>query len=364
MLQAKRSYNSRLNPYGKVTVELRTKSGIIKERQQFTMDSLVANFWKQFYQIASFEGGVTSYDLVRFNGGTSSISLTSTSTSMLRIATNTADSYKGIVAGSGNTPVELNDFNLDTLIEFGTGAGQLSYSEPTVSLDKLNRSVMVGRVFANNSGASIDVREVGIGVNNSISDTTNPILLARDVLPATITVADTEELSVSYEMFLANGNRNLMVVLGQLTGDSYEYFEISGTLITSGMHQGGMSSTSTGLKGIMLGTGNTAVSITDRNLAGRITLGTGAGQLTATTCVTTPFILDNVAGTIEFDLVRTFTNMTPDPIVVEEMGIFGSASSTTVDSALKLMDRVVLPSPVTFAPSQSRTAKWFFRYSL
>ncbi|MBU0777450.1 hypothetical protein KKF82_04240 [Patescibacteria group bacterium] len=71
----------------------------------------------------------------------------------------------GIVVGTGNTAVQIDDYALKTLIAEGAGAGQMNYLPCTVADATVSDpfcSFVVSRSIANNSGGSITVRETGI----------------------------------------------------------------------------------------------------------------------------------------------------------------------------------------------------------
>jgi len=71
----------------------------------------------------------------------------------------------GIVIGTGNTPVDVSDHALESQIRQGTGPGQMDHLVCTVAASIVsdpNCDFLVSRSFANNSGASITVRESGI----------------------------------------------------------------------------------------------------------------------------------------------------------------------------------------------------------
>ena len=109
----------------------------------------------------------------------------------------------GIVAGTGTGAESFEDYALDTIIANGTGAGQLSYAaqETTSSTytagTKTWASVMV-RYLNNNSGGAIVVGETGCYVRVDYSSTFAYMMLARDLIDPTVSVADTAQLKVTY----------------------------------------------------------------------------------------------------------------------------------------------------------------------
>ncbi len=112
----------------------------------------------------------------------------------------------GIVLGSDGTPFSVADNNLKSTIGHGNGNGQLHRSafaigEPTIAPDEQSISMTFTRVFANNSGLDVMVREVGLigrpwwGYGD---DRCAYHLFARDVLESAITIEPGRQLTVDY----------------------------------------------------------------------------------------------------------------------------------------------------------------------
>ena len=73
----------------------------------------------------------------------------------------------GICVGTGNTPVAIDDFQLETQIAEGVGGGQMEHLICTVGLSVVAAPscyFVVPRTIANNSGGIITVREAAIYV--------------------------------------------------------------------------------------------------------------------------------------------------------------------------------------------------------
>ncbi|MBA7515988.1 hypothetical protein ES705_08033 [subsurface metagenome] len=71
----------------------------------------------------------------------------------------------GIRVGTGNTPVAIDDYALETPIAEGIGAGEMEHLICTVTTSVVaapSCSFLVSRSVVNNSGAEITVREAGI----------------------------------------------------------------------------------------------------------------------------------------------------------------------------------------------------------
>jgi hypothetical protein len=114
----------------------------------------------------------------------------------------TGDTTAGILVGNSDTPVIIGQYNLQYLINHGTGSGQLSYGATTVeSITKDTTWLFrVIRTFTNNSGASITVKEIGLFVRlgHSSSPYYFSCMLARDVLTSPITIPNGSTLTVRY----------------------------------------------------------------------------------------------------------------------------------------------------------------------
>jgi hypothetical protein len=114
----------------------------------------------------------------------------------------TGDSRFGIVVGSSDTPVNRDDYKLGSQISHGSSTGQLMYgggsvdAPVTYSTGYLTRII---RVFTNNSGADITVKEIGIYAYWG----TTPYFLCiiRDVLTTPVTIPNGYSLTVRYNFY-------------------------------------------------------------------------------------------------------------------------------------------------------------------
>jgi len=108
----------------------------------------------------------------------------------------------GIRVGTGTDTPTVNDVQLGIPILHGSGAGELSHG--AVTLDSLQVaggtvSLKIIRTFTNNSGSSIDVKEIGLHLKCLIALATHAtIMIARDVLGSPVTVPNGATLTVRY----------------------------------------------------------------------------------------------------------------------------------------------------------------------
>ena len=91
----------------------------------------------------------------------------------------------GIVVGTGNSPIRVNQTKLDAVIGQGTGVGQMEHQAQTWTFTGIvgtQASFAITRSFVNLSGAQIDVREAGfyMGVFDGVP-ATRIVLAARDL---------------------------------------------------------------------------------------------------------------------------------------------------------------------------------------
>jgi hypothetical protein len=203
-----KSYVPKL-PKAVIEYEVRDKNGKLLSKGKFPAKSWVGNIIAVLSCIISTWAQTTSNystssraDLIDTSGTARSLLLgggTSTSTVGGNAPAGTADS--GIVVGTSDTPVSLGQYNLQSPIAHGTGAGQLSYGATTVeSLVKDTAWYFrVIRTFTNSSGSSITIREIGLFVRFGLfSPTYFSCMLARDVPSTPITVPNGSTLTVRY----------------------------------------------------------------------------------------------------------------------------------------------------------------------
>ena len=124
-------------------------------------------------------------------------------TSVKADAGDSDDSY-GIQVGTGDAAVTNNDYALDNKIAHGSGAGQLQYGATSfydIIEDGGYIKFTISRTFFNASGASIDVKEIGlVGYLDATTEHWGNFLLIRDVLASAVTVDSGNTLTVQYTL--------------------------------------------------------------------------------------------------------------------------------------------------------------------
>jgi len=111
------------------------------------------------------------------------------------------DASKGIRVGTGTVAPTINDTGLQTPIAHGAGAGQLQYSSVTFGApasDVTTSQFTITRNFANASGASITVNEIGLQLRAHRQDSAFFFLVIRDVIAGGIAVPNGQTLTVNY----------------------------------------------------------------------------------------------------------------------------------------------------------------------
>ena len=113
-----------------------------------------------------------------------------------------ANSTRGIQVGTGVNAEDFEDYKLQTLINNGVGAGQLSYilqEAATKNWALPDFTTTHIRFFNNNSGGAITVNEVAFTprIGNLW-----PTVITRELLGAGVAVPDTGQLKVTYTITL------------------------------------------------------------------------------------------------------------------------------------------------------------------
>jgi len=102
----------------------------------------------------------------------------------------------GIRVGTGTTPVTISDYNIQTSIGHGNGAGQLYHQATIIGAAQVigtEAFFTISRNFNNNSGGTITVQEAAL----LFSDTSYVYLAVRDLTGA-IDVLNTKTLAAQY----------------------------------------------------------------------------------------------------------------------------------------------------------------------
>ncbi|MBA7678546.1 hypothetical protein ES703_86823 [subsurface metagenome] len=158
------------------SVVVRDRQGKVVSRERRKSKS----FLKQWNQLVYVGMAGTTLNITDTGGTPRAVFQRVQAFAMNAPATNT--NY-GIRVGTGNTPVDISDFQLETPIDEGVGGGQMEHLVCTVDLAVVaapSCSFGVHRTIANNSGVVITVREAVIYMK--LNDTPYYGCGVRDVL--------------------------------------------------------------------------------------------------------------------------------------------------------------------------------------
>lgn len=103
----------------------------------------------------------------------------------------------GVQVGTGDAAVTVNDFGLAGRISEGDGAGELIFEKAHVAVPVVAggvASLPFYRYFKNQSGASIEIKEIGLYVQMGAAPPGAHACLYRTVLPVPVTLNDGELL--------------------------------------------------------------------------------------------------------------------------------------------------------------------------
>jgi hypothetical protein len=133
---------------------------------------------------------------------TGGVSRTIHRNTMMDCNTAAGNATEGLVVGTGTNAVTITDSKLQTQISHGTSAGTLDYGASVVNLPvstATTTTLQLTRVFANSSGGSITVREIGIYATMRDSEQgagNRQMCIVRDTV--TITLSNGDQLTLNY----------------------------------------------------------------------------------------------------------------------------------------------------------------------
>jgi hypothetical protein len=345
------TYDNKSMPTGTIkATHCRADGSIVKQIVQ-DIDSFVINNWNSYvFGIHTGSGTRLDWDA---GGG--------------------LNAYNSIIVGSGSTPPAYADTLLATQILHGNTTGLLAASAPTVAFDSATGEAKIERLFTNNaSGSTVTVRECGIRVNSGNStSSTGGLLIIRDTFDSDFTLNHTDTITIEYKITLPYGAVNYHRLFSQhlicRTNTNMALTNATSTLVngTFGAGNDALNFTTFNMRnnrGIVLGTGNAAASISDVSMASGIGHGTSAGQLVYGECTNTTVISNTTTSNFSaWYLIRYFENRSGGNITVNEIGLVSNATIASTNQVY-LFDRRVLSSPVTIPDNTIATAIWKFRY--
>ncbi len=180
---------------------LKDKDGKILKRKVRQSESFVKAFLQLLYVVMGQIQYEYPYTMVGVGGG-AGVEVSEGSYNFAADAETGDDTY-GIVLGTDNTPVSIDDDSLNTKCAHGTGVDQFQYGpmsiDPPAAGATLSQFTMT-RDFTNGSGADITVYELGIYVKSGRGTGNQVLCTIRDVEAAGILVANGLTLTVNYRI--------------------------------------------------------------------------------------------------------------------------------------------------------------------
>ena len=187
---------------GYIEVTVKDRFGNIVQKGRHEMRSFVNNLLKMIEGFMLCGGSTQSVTITLPTGSSKSTYVCwyasggrshGGGTPLAAKAADNDDTY-GIIVGSGETPVTLNDYSVESKIAHGSGSGQLDYSPVTVEdlgLDTIVTPpvyrIRLIRTFTNHTPSTITISEVAIYARSYWKDSAgvaadDKFMIMRDVL--------------------------------------------------------------------------------------------------------------------------------------------------------------------------------------
>lgn len=359
--------SSKNKSYGILKITVRRRNGSIKYVREQQVDSLTRTLW---IMLRAWMSGLSSVQAPRYSDGANDNISTTNSHQTTKGG---AGTNMGIILGTGSGAVLVTNHQLSSLIPHGVATGEMNRSANEVSLG--NSGYTITRVFENSSGSTVNISEAGVTMVN-IRETdpalNRVMLFCRDLVDPAVPVEDGESATVVYDLFFNTGNRNLGSPWRQMikepitsfTDFNVTFWRANGT--TADIHWATSLNTTASAgqaRNIFVGSGDTAPAIDDLDLETLIPHGVESGQLLYGTGETSALQITNNNERLEFDTTRVITNESGDDITIREIALFSNTSISNMGTRT-MLDRYVLPTPITLAHGESRVARWLFRYAI
>lgn len=189
-----------MKSYSIITIVVRDKHDKVISRSRQKSRSYVRGL--NFITMAQFEGSSTPSPAIQTKDTAGTTKNLRTSGNAWTCAAAIGATVNGIRVGTGNTAVTIEDYQLETPIAQGLGAGQMEHQAVTFVAPQVSGNecfFSIERIIVNNSGAVITVREAGIYCQ-AMQVTATPIYIcvARDVLAPAKDVPDGGSITVTY----------------------------------------------------------------------------------------------------------------------------------------------------------------------
>jgi len=192
---------------------IRDSTGKVIKVHKQRSHSPTANFIGLLLPLTWFKNSSSSYTITNVTGGTCSYKPGIESSPQDIAYPNSANNHPTYLAmiqvGSGSLSDTSSATHLSLLIPNGTGTGQLIYGSPTapptVAVSGSSAYFYITQTFANQSGATITITEVGIILqlqlavyNNTGYSNCGQVLVWYDALSSSISVPNGGSLTIYY----------------------------------------------------------------------------------------------------------------------------------------------------------------------
>ncbi|MBA7641979.1 hypothetical protein ES703_49665 [subsurface metagenome] len=178
------------------SVEVRDKEGRVLQR----ISAPSRSFVQQWNQIVNLQARQETEGVITDRYGTVWTSCDAYS-SNLRADAGIGSLYGGLRVGRGSTAVAITDIALESPCDEGTGTDEFNHQANTFTVPVVvgtTCSFTIKRIFVNNSGATITVRELGCETAFYVAMIRKDGLAFRDVLPGAVTVPHGGSITVTY----------------------------------------------------------------------------------------------------------------------------------------------------------------------
>jgi hypothetical protein len=361
--------------YGTILVTVHDKYGNEIKKIEQGVDSFNRQMWRTFFKWSAYSIVDAAFPLIALNG--------STTITGIDIGSKDADGglngYNGIVIGTGSNPTTYDKVTMDSLIihssDGSTNTAQAQ--ESTIEYINQDRTATLTRSFLNLSASDITINEVGIAISGQTNASTSAAYLCvRDVLESSISFGFEQLLTVQYKVRIASGTYNYSNLFIQsqfgtnrsnsailMTNSTGSVRNITSgyrtAIIANGETSAGLiTNTGNANQSIVLGTGNSAFSLTQLDLDSRVIHGNGAGQLFYHAASYTNMVENSTTNSMRFTINRTVENRGGSNITISEVGLFIDVSASRF-----LLDRKVI-TPVTITNGSTLSFQWEFCYEV
>jgi hypothetical protein len=362
--------------YGTILVTVHDKYGNEIKKIEQGVDSFNRQMWRAFFQWAT-DAPTNRFPLTRLDG----TSITTSTKFGSMVVDGSINLYNGIVIGSGSNPTTYDKVTMDSIIQHSSlGTTDTAQAqETTIEYVNSDRTATITRSFLNLSASPITVNEVGISAwpSTGTGSLNQGFLYVRDVLESSISFDFEQILTVQYKVTIASGTYNYsnMFIQSQFgTNRSNTAIQMTNTtnvmvnVVGLGFYTtfiageetsaGFITNTGNTNQSIILGTGNSAFSLTQLDLDSRVMHGSGAGQLFYHPANFTNMVENSTTNSMRFTINRTVENRSGSNITISEVGMFKSAGTSRY-----LLDRKVI-TPVTITNGSTLSFTWEFCYEV